>query len=485
MAFGGAAGIQANVAIERDVVLKLFSSIHQYLLMVMLGGTVFLFGPAAARAAVTMPPASFDCAKAPGVDESVICSDADLRHADYALGEAYRALRAAAPSGAYKASLRNDERSWILQRNAECHVNRTTVVTAANRPGFVDCFLDEYAERIGDLAVMKRHLGQDPETISHPIRRSFLATSGANGAPPSLAFTSVPLPLGNAASPALAWAPDGDLLVLGTGADGNGVLYAWRQAKLQRLATVPDAAGFSAICAAPDGQAVLVPARGDIAGEVTGDEDFKTLPVPQLPESVRAVCGMDNAGMSIGDGEGDTLWLGPAQLGVTPVPRFVTAKNAAGTSEVQPPIRIDSRFHLAAAYQPFADKFVLWANVAPAVLESAVERRWAKRNCLDYWEVSPETGTATPGCIPFGPYVGAVPVVLPTQAGVFLAAGAAGLYRISDGAAQPAMAGDVSNAVVSPSGEAIAFDLAAGPGSVAVTAGTIIVLQLSAAPGTR
>ncbi len=451
----------------------------------MLGGIVLLSGPAKAHAAVTMPPASFDCAKAPGVDESVICSDPDLRQADHVLGRAYRALREAAPNGAYKASLRNDERSWILQRNAECNVNRYTVVTPANRPGLVDCFLDEYAERIGDLAMMKRDPDRDPESISHPIRRSFLASNGATAAPSSLAFTSVQLPPGNEGSPALAWTPNGDLLALGSGADGNGALYLWKQAKLQRLATVQGAAGFSALCVAPDGKAVLLPASGNKAGEVDGSGAFQTLNASQLPENVRAICGLDDAGISVGDGKGVSLWLGPGQLGVTPKPRFVTVTNAAGTSLVQPPIRIDSRFHLSAAYQPFADKFVVRADVAPASLESAVERRWDKRNCLDYWEVSPATGMADPGCIPFGPYVGVVPVVLPTQAGVFLAAGADGLYRISHGAAQPAMAGDVSDAVVSPSGDAIAFDLAPGPGSVAAASGTIIVLQLSAAPGTR
>jgi len=485
LAFGGAAGIQTNAAIERELVLKRFSSIHRFLLMVMLGGTVLLFRPVMAQAAVTIPPASFDCGKAPGVDESIICSDPDLRQADHDLGQAYRALREAAPSGAYKASLRNDERSWILQRNAECNVNRYTVVTAANRPGLVDCFLDEYAERIDDLALMKLYPGRDPQSISHPIRRSFLANDGAPAAPASLAFTSVQLPPGNAGNPALAWAPDGDLLVLGAGPDGNGALYAWRDAKLRRLASVPDAASFSAVCAAPDGQVLLRPASGTVAGEVAGDGVFHTLPESQLPTAARAVCGLDDAGIGIGDGKGVTLWLGPSQLGVTPRPGFVTITNAAGTHPVQPPIRIDSRFHLSAAYQPFADTFVVLADVAPASLENAVERRWAKRNCLDYWAVSAATGIADPGCIPFGPYVAAVPVVLPTQAGVFLAAGGNGLYRIIDGVAEPAMAGAVSNAVVSPSGNAIAFDLAPGPGSVAVAGGTIIVLQLNAGPGTR
>jgi hypothetical protein len=249
------------------------------------------------------------------------------------------------------------------------------------------------------------------------------------------------------------------LLLLATGANGDGTLYAWSNGKMQHLADMPGAASFGTVCAAPAGA--------------------------PLPADLRSVCAMEDTGISLGDGKGDTLFLGPAQLGATPAPRFVTLINATGSVQVRPPIRIDSRFHLAGTYLPFADKFIVQANVAPASLESAVVRRWSKRNCLDYWEVSPKTGVATPECIPFGPYVGDVPTVLPTQAGVFLAVGADGLYRISNGTAQPAMAGVISNAVVSPRGDAIAFDLAPGPASVAVASGSIIVLQLSGAPGTR
>jgi uncharacterized protein len=76
----------------------------RYLLPVL---AMLFFAPGLARAeSAPMPPASFDCTKAPGVDEHVICSDPLLRQADHDLASAYKAARSVATD---KARLRADQ----------------------------------------------------------------------------------------------------------------------------------------------------------------------------------------------------------------------------------------------------------------------------------------------------------------------------------------------------------------------------------------
>jgi hypothetical protein len=143
----------------------------------------------------------------------------------------------------------------------------------------------------------------------------------------------------------------------------------------------------------------------------------------------------------------------------------VTLTTAAGTTEVTPPIRIDSRFHLTASYAAFANAFVVSPADDPAVLDYATVRRWSKTNCLAYWIVSPKGAAAGPACIPFGPYETAVPVPLLARPAVYVAAAGLGLYRIENGAAQPVIAGNFQQPAVSPDGCSIAL-LVQGTGSV-------------------
>jgi uncharacterized protein len=422
---------------------------------------------------------SFSCAHAPGVDEKLICTDPLLRQADRELGQTYLALRDSNASAVYRTSLRADERSWILQRNTECGMTRYTVVTDGNRPGYVDCFLDEYAERIADLATMRRHPQTSPNLISHPIRSAFPAGPSNASQPASANFTSLQLPP-NATNPLLAWRADGTLVLFTGAADGTGTLAGLQAGRLRRIAQFQGTARFSQICSLPDGGLALLPADGGNAAFIAKDGNVarQTLAAPNA-----AFCGVAGRELTLSDGAGATLDYGPAQLGVTPSPRFVTLIRRTGVATVSPPIRIDSRFHLAATYLPFAESFVVSQLVSQASLEGAATRRWAKSNCLNYWMVHADTAAAQPACIPFGRYADDVPVVLPGRDGTYLAASGAGLYQITGGAAQLVMQGMVSQPVFSPDGCALAFILQQGQPS----AGALIVLNAcptSAMPGT-
>lgn len=441
--------------------------------------------PAAGHAATVAP--SFDCAHAPGVDEKLICTDPLLRQADHDLGQAYIAARNANPGASYLASLRTDERSWILQRNSECQITKFTIVTDSNRPGFTDCLLDQYAERIDDLAQMKLHPQTAPGDISHPIRRSFMAApAGAASGTASQVFSSLQLPAGSTGTPLLAWRNDGTIALFGTGANGTGTLSIWSGGALHTLSQIPQAAQYNQLCALPDGSLVLLPASGGSAGWIGADGKVKNISEQNLPVQAQQRCGAGGTGLQLGDGAGSTLHYGMAKQGTAPVPRFVTATTTSGTAMVTPAIRIDSRFALSAAYLPSSDEFLLNQNVNPASLEAAVERRWSKSNCLAYWTIAAKTGVAQMGCIPFGPYVNSVLTALPAQGGTYLAASGYGLFRISAGAAQLVMPGTISQASISPDGCALAFVLGQG----AQSSGALIVLDAckakptSAATGT-
>ncbi len=431
------------------------------LLCLCLGG---VFHSAVAHAQITTAGTtspSFSCAHAPGVDEKLICADPLLRAADHQLGQAYSVLRNANPDPTYRTSLRNDERSWILQRDTECGVTKYTVVTASNRPGYTDCILDEYAERLDDLAQMRAHPQTSPGDISHPIRS---AAGPPAAAPPaaSAVFSSLQLPAGTS-NPLLVWR-NGTVLLLTTNADGSGTVSALANGSLHSLAKMPQGVDYTQACPLEDGSILLLPAGGTPRSWISPAGKFQGQPPASLPATAQASCG-GGSSMSLQNGAGATIHYGPAALGVTPAPRFVTLTTAAGTAPTSLPIRIDSRFHLSAAYLPFADAFLLNQSVNPASLAPAVERRWGKNNCRAYWQVDAKTGVVTPGCIPFGPYVNDAVVALPTQSGIYLAAGSYGLFRLvpstaqinAANTAQLVMPGSISQASISPDGCSLAF----------------------------
>jgi uncharacterized protein len=109
---------------------------------------------AASLPAVAQVGPSFDCERAALVDERLICSDPTLRQADRDVAVLYRRVLETR-QGARREELRLDQRNWLLQRNKECGVFKTTKIAEADRLDYVHCFLDAYAERKDDLAAMR------------------------------------------------------------------------------------------------------------------------------------------------------------------------------------------------------------------------------------------------------------------------------------------------------------------------------------------
>lgn len=420
----------------------------------------------ASAATQPLPGPSFDCARAANPDEKIICADTLLRQADHDLAAAYHAARAASADPAHRAMLKNDEHEWILRRNSECKITRFTVLTKSDKPGLADCLLDEYAERIADLGQMKLHPQADPASISSPIRRSFLAATQAPPLPADVTLSTFQLPNAGQIG-ALAWRADGTLVVLGVAVDGGGTLYGWKPGNVQALGLVPDAVVFSQLCPLPDGGVALRSTDGTAAGLVNPAGQFSTGPA--------AACGPTGSELTATSPDGDVLNLGPARTGIMPSPRFITLTTAAGTQQVSPPIRIDSRFHLAAIYAPFAGVFILGPADDPAMLDYAAVRRWSKTDCLAFWTIDPKTAAAARGCIPFGPYESAVPVPLLAKTSTYFSAGGFGLYRLAPGGVQPVLSGNFGPAAVSPDGCRIAMNVQ-GSGGVSGRAGPVVQL---------
>jgi len=410
-------------------------------LVLALTGYCFQARAAASGAPSAGPNASFDCSKAATADERIICSDPLLRQADLDLASAYRAARGASKDPAHRAMLKNDEHQWILRRNNECSITKYTVITDGNRPGFVDCLLDQYGERIADLQQMKLHPKVDPATISSPIRRSFSSAAKPAALPADISLSTFQIPGGGQAA-ALSWLPDGTLVILGAGTAGDGKIYTWRNGNLGSLAKLPDTAAGAGLCSAPGGTMALPGANS-----------------PQ--------CAAAKDEIAVSGPDGATLNLGPARTGMTPAPRFVTLTNSAGVVQVTPPIRIDSRYHFTARYVPLQGVFVVSQVRDSGVLDYAAVRRWSKTDCLAYWTVSPNTAAATRNCIPFGPYEAAVPLPLLTKNAVYFAAAGYGLYRIAAAGVQPVLSGNFAQPVVSPDGCSIALEVQGGSGAAA------------------
>jgi uncharacterized protein len=411
----------------------------RYLLPVL---AMLFFAPGLARAeSAPMPPASFDCTKAPGVDEHVICSDPLLRQADHDLASAYKAARSVATD---KARLRADQHGWITQRDHECGIDKFTVVTDANRPRFVDCFLDEYDERMGDLQQMSLRPTADPASISHPIRKSFdipatAKKTSVNGVPvlPGQTVTAFTWQLKVTDSLSATSDSNNTLFALAIAPDGSGALYsnpgpkdldetpiivddirhipsALRQSETDTVpmikrANVPGPDRFKALCSINNGDILLSGGRRGPFGLVSKNLFFS---LPHLTTEPQEQCNLKPDRLSLGDGREDILNFGALKTGVRPDPRFVTLTTPAGTKMVEPPIRIDSRTHFSAYYVGGA--FVLYQEAWPSGMNEIMERRWSKSNCAPYYEIDPTTAKASPGCIPFGPYSVAPPKPLVT-----------------------------------------------------------------------
>lgn len=413
---------------------------------------MLLVTPSPARADSTpMPPASFDCTKAPGVDEHVICSDPLLRQADHDLAAAYKAARSVATD---KARLRADEHGWVIQRDQECGIEKFIIVTDANRPRFVDCFLDEYDERMGDLQQMSLRPTADPASISHPIRKSFDIYAPAQNTAmgdlqvlPGLTVTAftwqlkednrptAPRPWTESITDRLRWIES--LVALAIAPDGSGALYSYqekqglggdqpiikgvpqnqRQIQIDTLlmikrADIPKPDRFTTLCALNNGDILLTGKRSGPFGLVSGS-DFSSQ--SHLPPDVQAKCNLQPNRLSLGNSWGEILNFGSLKTGTLPNPRFITLTTPEGTKTVEPPIRIDSRTHFSAYFA--AGVFVLYQDTWPPGMNEIMERRWSKTNCVVYYEIDPHSATDLPYCIPFGSYSVAPPkpLVLPKE----------------------------------------------------------------------
>jgi len=73
-------------------------------------------GPAAA--------ASFDCAKAASATEKAICADPALSRLDEQVAEAFKAAQGHWAAGDWRIFLRNEQRSWLRDRDANCKGDR-------------------------------------------------------------------------------------------------------------------------------------------------------------------------------------------------------------------------------------------------------------------------------------------------------------------------------------------------------------------------
>lgn len=116
--------------------------------------------PLAAPAA----PPSFDCAKADGEVETLICSDAALAALDGKLDATYKAAAAQA-EGALATRLREDQRGWLKGRDECWKATATTWITASWTVDTVRACVDaQYRLRISELQALWRLL--PPETVA-------------------------------------------------------------------------------------------------------------------------------------------------------------------------------------------------------------------------------------------------------------------------------------------------------------------------------
>lgn len=108
-------------------------------------------------------PPTFDCSKATGEVETLICKDAALAALDQRLAETYRAAQAKASDELAKA-LRVEQRGWISGRNDCWKASEQTWVTATWTVASVrDCVDAQYRLRISELQALWQLL--PPKTI--------------------------------------------------------------------------------------------------------------------------------------------------------------------------------------------------------------------------------------------------------------------------------------------------------------------------------
>src|SRR5579862_6490840 len=320
-------------------------------------------------------PASFDCSRAPGVDERLICSDPLLRHADYDLGRAYHQLLQATSDPQRIDAIRSDERSWILRRNVECAVYKGLVITENERAAYVDCFIASVEERQQDLAHLMANPSADPSTISTPIRRSFYKSAERLDPLPASSVISTNLFALGGTPGILDFRPDGTLVVLASpaAADAAAGLYEWSRGKARRIdvgaTAIPNDARLcttatATLVTAADHaeQGVLITAQG--AQPLRSSDVSHELELGCALRPGRREVGAENLAKGID--------LGPAPSDSTQLSaRFVRLMSLTGEDLTQPEIRIDRRVTLSATFNDYAHSFVIQPALPPAAIADA------------------------------------------------------------------------------------------------------------------
>ncbi len=101
--------------------------------------------------------ASFNCSAASTPSDRIICSSSELRRADCALGQSYRAARDAAVNDSKKKHMRDQQREWIKSRDRYCGTQPSIATeqcflnAISNRKSELDGFADGSEKRSTDL----------------------------------------------------------------------------------------------------------------------------------------------------------------------------------------------------------------------------------------------------------------------------------------------------------------------------------------------
>lgn len=114
---------------------------------------------------------TFDCARAQGEVESLICKDASLAALDRKLAEAYKAASAKA-TGDLATQLRTEQRGWVKGRN-DCWKakGQQTWITATWTVDTVKGCIDaQYRVRTSELQAVRRLL--PPKTVSYTCQNN-------------------------------------------------------------------------------------------------------------------------------------------------------------------------------------------------------------------------------------------------------------------------------------------------------------------------
>lgn len=134
-------------------------------------GCLLAAGLVALPAAAQTQGPTFNCAKAGGEVEKLICSDAALATLDRKLDQAYKAASAKA-KGKLATRMREDQRGWVKGRNECWKANgQETWITATWTVKTVkDCVDAQYRVRTSELQAVWRLVA--PKTVSHACQNN-------------------------------------------------------------------------------------------------------------------------------------------------------------------------------------------------------------------------------------------------------------------------------------------------------------------------